>query len=161
MRPAAKPRPVRRSTRANNRRWLFTVIIGLIAILVNIPLLNAILVSFKPDGEIAKNPLALPSNPTLSHYANVLYASGYDFPRFFANSAMIALGTVVLVLLIAVPATYAIVRLRFGGRWIIDSASGLRLLRQQRRDGRKIAGIALATGDKGARAILLAGRQNH
>jgi multiple sugar transport system permease protein len=125
---ATKPRVPRRRPMGNRRRWLFTVIVGLIAILVNVPLLNAILVSFKPDGEIARNPLALPSSPTLSHYANVLYASGYDFPRFFANSVMIALGTVILVLVIAVPATYAIVRLRFGGRWIIDSASGLRLL---------------------------------
>jgi multiple sugar transport system permease protein len=89
--------------------WLFTVIAGVIALAVNVPLLNAVLVSFKPDGEIAKNPIALPAAPTLDHYANVLYASGY-------------------VLVIAIPATYAIVRLNFGGRWIISSASGLRLL---------------------------------
>ena len=122
-----RPVTVRRRT-PNRRRWLFTAIVGAIALLVNVPLLNAILVSFKPDGEIAANPLGLPTAPTLDHYANVLYASGYDFPRFFANSAMIALGTVIVVLAIAVPATYAIVRLGFGGRWIINSASGLRLL---------------------------------
>jgi multiple sugar transport system permease protein len=107
---------------------MFTIAAGLIALLVNVPLLNAVLVSFKPDGEIAKNPLALPGAPTFDHYANVLYASGYDFPRFFLNSALIAVGTVVVVLVIAIPATYSIVRLGFGGRWIISSASGLRLL---------------------------------
>lgn len=112
----------------NPRRWIFTIVIGIIAILINVPLLNAILVSFKPDGEIARNPIGLPQNATLDHYANVLYASGYDFPKFFLNSGMIAVGTVLLVLVIAVPATYAIVRLGFGGRWIIDGASGLRLL---------------------------------
>lgn len=117
-----------RPSKAHSRRWLFTVIVGVIAMVVNIPLLNAILVSFKPDGEIAKNPLSLPTNPTLDHYANVLYASGYNFPQFFANSAMISIGAVLLVLVIAVPATYAIVRLRFGGHWIIDGASALRLL---------------------------------
>lgn len=117
-----------RPSKAHSRRWLFTVIVGIIAMVVNIPLLNAILVSFKPDGEIAKNPLSLPTNPTLDHYANVLYASGYNFPQFFANSAMISIGAVLLVLVIAVPATYAIVRLRFGGHWIIDGASALRLL---------------------------------
>ncbi|QMU96936.1 carbohydrate ABC transporter permease [Microbacterium esteraromaticum] len=108
--------------------WLFTAVAGLIALLVNVPLLNAALVSFKPDGEIAADPIGLPDSPTLDHYANVLYASGYDFPRFFVNSAMIAVGTVLVVLVVAVPATYAIVRLGFGGRWIISSASGLRLL---------------------------------
>jgi multiple sugar transport system permease protein len=129
---AAEPtNPTARTKRARvtpRRMWLFTAVIGVIAIVINIPLLNSILVSFKPDGEIAKNPLGLPSSPTLDHYANVLYASGYDFPKFFANSAMIAIGTVILVLVIAIPGTYAIVRLRFGGRWIIDGASGLRLL---------------------------------
>jgi multiple sugar transport system permease protein len=120
--------PRRRTPATRSRTWIFTVVVGVIAILVNVPLLNAILVSFKPDGEIARNPLSLPAAPTLDHYANVLYASGYDFPRFFLNSALIALGTVALVLVISVPATYAIIRLGFGGRWIISSASGLRLL---------------------------------
>lgn len=123
-----EPLRPRRSSKRNGRRWFYTLVVGIIAIIVNVPLFNAILVSFKPDGEIAQDPLALPSNPTLAHYANVLYASGYDFPRFFANSAMISIGTVLLVLVIAVPSTYAIVRLHFGGRWIIDGASGLRLL---------------------------------
>jgi len=122
------PRLGDRVPKSQRKRWIFTGIVGVLAIFVNIPLFNAILVSFKPDGDIGKNPLGLPTNPTLDHYANVLYASGYDFPRFFANSAMIAVGTVLLVLCIAVPATYAIVRLRFGGRWILDSASALRLL---------------------------------
>jgi multiple sugar transport system permease protein len=120
------------SARTHERRrgtaWVFTIVAGIIALVVNVPLLNAILVSFKPDGEIARNPVSLPASPTLDHYANVLYASGYDFPRFFLNSAMIAVGTVLLVLIIAIPATYAVVRLGFGGRWIISSASGLRLL---------------------------------
>lgn len=119
VRPAHDRRP---------RRWVLTLLVGAIALLINVPLLNAILVSIKPDGEIARNPIGPPQNATLDHYANVLYASGYDFPNFFMNSALIAVGTVTLVLLIAIPATYAIVRLGFGGRWIIDGASGLRLL---------------------------------
>lgn len=118
----------RRQPSASGRKWLFTALAGIIALVVNVPLLNAALVSFKPDGEIAKNPLAPPTAPTLDHYANVLYASGYDFPRFFLNSALIAIGTVLVVLVIAIPATYSIVRLGFGGRWIVSSASGLRLL---------------------------------
>jgi multiple sugar transport system permease protein len=120
--------PSSRKPARRGKAWVFTIAAGVIALIVNVPLLNAVLVSFKPDGEIAKNPIALPASPTLDHYANVLYASGYDFPRFFLNSAMIAVGTVIFVLVIAIPATYAIVRLNFGGRWIISSASGLRLL---------------------------------
>ena len=66
--------------------------------------------------------------PTTEHYANALGAAGYDFPRFFMNSGLIALGTVALVLLIAVPSTYAAIRLGFGGRFIMNSSSALRLL---------------------------------
>ncbi|AMB58000.1 carbohydrate ABC transporter permease [Microterricola viridarii] len=124
----AERRAERDAMHGKRSLWLYTAAVAAIAIIINTPLFNAILVSFKPDGEIAKNPLALPTSPTLDHYANVLYASGYDFPRFFMNSAMISIGTVLLVLAIAVPGTYAIVRMRFGGRWIIDGASGLRLL---------------------------------
>lgn len=120
--------PSSRKPARRGKAWLFTIVVGIIALIVNVPLLNAALVSFKPDGEIAENPISLPTSPTLDHYANVLYASGYDFPRFFLNSAMIAVGAVLVVLVVAIPATYAIVRLNFGGQWIISSASGLRLL---------------------------------
>lgn len=120
--------PSSRRAPRRGRQWLSTIAVAIIALIVNIPLLNAAVVSFKPDGEIAENPISLPISPTLDHYANVLYASGYDFPRFFLNSATTAVGTVLVVLIIAVPAVYAIVRLNFGGRWIISSASGLRLL---------------------------------
>ncbi len=110
------------------RRWGTTLVVGLVALLVNIPWLNALLVSLKPDGEIARNPLT-PSWPmTVDHYANAMGAAGYDFPRFFLNSVVIALGSVVLVLVIAVPSTYAAVRLGFGGRFIMNASSGLRLL---------------------------------
>ncbi|WP_427017373.1 carbohydrate ABC transporter permease [Pseudarthrobacter sp. P1] len=122
------PGPAVRRRFGGGRGWIFTVVVGVIALVVNIPLLNAVLVSFKPDGEIARSPLSLPSSPTLDHYTNVLHGSGYDFPKFFLNSALISLGTVLLVLVVAVPATYAIVRLGFGGHWIISGASGLRLL---------------------------------
>ncbi|MDQ1526944.1 MAG: multiple sugar transport system permease protein, partial [Microbacteriaceae bacterium] len=52
----------------NRRRWIFTVAVGLAALLVNVPLLNALLVSFKSNGDITGNPLALPAHPTVSHY---------------------------------------------------------------------------------------------
>ena len=69
-RTLARPRPTHaantpkvRANRPKKRLWLYTAIVGVIALVINVPLLNAILVSFKPDGEIAKNPLALPTAP--------------------------------------------------------------------------------------------------
>lgn len=133
MRSSITPAPVpvadtpRTQPRRNKRLWGITALAGSIALLVNIPWLNAILVSFKSEGDIGRGALE-GFSPTRTHYANALGASGYDFPGFFLNSTLIALGTVTLVLAIAVPSTYAAIRLGFGGRLIMNASSGLRLL---------------------------------
>lgn len=110
------------------RRWGTAVAMGVIVLVVNLPWLNALLVSFKTEGDIGRGALITNFVPTLEHYRNALGAAGYDFPKFFMNSTLIALGAVALVLLIAVPSTYAAVRLGFGGRLIMNASSGLRLL---------------------------------
>ncbi len=115
------------STDRKRRLWGTTIAVGAIAIVVNIPWFNALFVSFRSDGDISRGATVI-GTPTTEHYANALGAAGYDFPRFFLNSAMIAIGAVLLVLLIAVPSTYAAIRLGFGGRFIMNASSGLRLL---------------------------------
>lgn len=117
-----------RRIRGGRRLWGTTLFVAVVAVLVNIPWLNALLVSLKTDGDIGRGALVTGFVPTLDHFRNALGAAGYDFPKFFANSIMISLGAVVLVLLIAVPSTYAAVRLGFGGRFIANASSTLRLL---------------------------------
>ncbi|MER7072008.1 carbohydrate ABC transporter permease [Terrabacter sp. NPDC000476] len=109
------------------RLWWTTAAVGVVAVVVNLPWFNALLVSVKSDGDISRGALTL-GTPTGDHYANALGAAGYDFPRFFLNSGLIALGAVALVLAIAVPSTYAAIRLGFGGRFILNASSALRLL---------------------------------
>ncbi|HET7476129.1 MAG TPA: carbohydrate ABC transporter permease [Dermatophilaceae bacterium] len=118
------------STVSRNHRprlWGATLAVGLLAVAVNVPWFNALFVSFKSDGDISRGATVVGA-PTTEHYANALGAAGYDFPRFFLNSGLIATGAVALVLLIAVPSTYAAIRLGFGGRFIMNASSGLRLL---------------------------------
>ena len=122
------PAPLRVMQSRRRPSWGTTLTVGLIALGVNVPWLNALLVSFKTEGDIGRGALAVDFTPTLEHYRNALGAAGYDFPRFFLNSTLIALGAVVLVLAIAVPSTYAAVRLGFGGRLVMNASSGLRLL---------------------------------
>lgn len=112
----------------SSRRWLLTGAVGVVVAVINLPWLNAVFVSLRTDGDISSDATSIEDGLTLDHYANALGASGYDFPRYFLNSAIIALGAVVLVLLIAVPSTYAGVRLGFGGRLLMNASSGLRLL---------------------------------
>lgn len=124
---ATAARPAARGSR-KRRAWGTTAAVGTIALVVNIPWLNALLVSFRTEGDIGRGALSTHLVPTLEHYQNALGAAGYDFPRFFLNSTLIALGAVALVLVIAIPGTYAAVRLGFGGRLVMNASSGLRLL---------------------------------
>ena len=60
--------------------------------------------------------------------SDLMGAAGYDFESFFKNSILISIGTVILTTLISLPAAYSIVRLGFGGAWLLRIALGLRIL---------------------------------
>lgn len=84
-----------------------------LAIIV-VPVYYVVITSLKRQSEyFAQNPLALPVEPTLENYAAVLEA---DFARYFLNSAIITVGTVIPTLAISFMAAYAIVRGR--GRFL-------------------------------------------
>jgi ABC-type glycerol-3-phosphate transport system permease component len=55
-----------------------------------------------------------PSPPTLEHYFNVLLQS--PLPRNYLNSALLAAGTIALVLFLGMHAAYAAARFRFPGK---------------------------------------------
>ncbi len=71
----------------------------------------------------------LDENPNLpEECVNVFGQSGFTivlaeqgFPPFIANSAFLAISTVGLTLLLAIPAAYAITRLQFGGRNVLSA----------------------------------------
>lgn len=110
------------------RGWWRTVVIALVALVINLPLLNAIYTSLKTDAAIGISPFSVAGGLTFDHYTTVLSGTGYNFPGYLLNSAQLAIGTVVLVLVIAVPASYAIVRTGFGGRWLLQAITSLRLV---------------------------------
>jgi multiple sugar transport system permease protein len=108
--------------------WPAFIFIVLLGFFFTLPLLGAIYTSFKTDAAIATGPFAWEFDSEFSHYRNALGAAGYDFPKFFRNSVLISLGTVTLVTLIALPASYSIVRLGFGGPWLLRIAVALRVM---------------------------------
>ena len=59
-------------------------------------------------------PTWIPQAPTLANYKKVVFAS--TIPRYFLNSAIIALGSTMIALVFAVPAAYGFARFRFSGR---------------------------------------------
>ena len=102
------------ATRHDRRGPVGYLVLALSALLTLVPFAYAILGSLRTTGQIAADPLALPSPPTLTNYSTIL--GGDLFWRPLMNSVLIALLTVGVMLVVATPAAYALARFRFRGR---------------------------------------------
>ncbi|MDL4818477.1 carbohydrate ABC transporter permease [Actinomadura opuntiae] len=102
-------RPARRGHDRPN--WLGGAAGWLWLAVVVLPIYWVVITSFKTQSTFFDtNPLAPPDHATLENYRLVLRS---QFPRYFLNSVIVALGTVVPAVLVSFMAGYAIVR---GGR---------------------------------------------
>jgi multiple sugar transport system permease protein len=124
----ARPARTAVPARKHRRPWWKTALVLVIGLIINLPLLNAVLTSVKSDADISRSPLTIGLHFTLAHYRNVLTGTTYDFPRYFLNSVLISLGAVAIILAIAVPGTYAIIRLGFGEKYLLPAVTTLRLM---------------------------------
>jgi multiple sugar transport system permease protein len=79
-----------------------------------VPLLWVLVTSFKERVDIFTVPPTLFFKPTLSNYLDAL--DTYGILGSIGNSLLVAVATVLLTLLVAVPAGYAYARLKFAGR---------------------------------------------
>jgi len=87
---------------------------GLICV---VPLLWAVLTSFKSDREIFTNPWGL---PTEWHFDNFVRAwTSASIGRYFINSAIVVCAAVVLVMLLGAMVAYVLARYEFRGRDVI------------------------------------------
>lgn len=118
----------KRPKKESQTQWWRTIVVAAVAILINLPLLNAIWTSFKTDAAIGLSPFSLQGGATFAHYRAVLGDSGYNFVGFLLNSAQISIGTVLLVMVVAVPAGYAIVRMNLAPRFFLQGVTALRLI---------------------------------
>ncbi len=109
-------------TRAGQRRgspraWATQVLLGLVALVWLFPYLWMGLTSLKPLDEIIRAPNALwPQHPSLAAYREVFRA--LPLARYFLNTSVMALSIATLQISLALPAGYALAKLRFRGkRW--------------------------------------------
>jgi N-acetylglucosamine transport system permease protein len=87
------------------------------ALICVVPLLWAVLTSFKSDREIFTNPWAL---PTEWHFDNFVRAwTSASIGRFFINSAIVVSAAVLLVMLLGAMVAYVLARYEFRGRNVI------------------------------------------
>jgi len=106
------------------KRTIAYVVSIVFAVFVLLPLVWALITSFKTNGEIQSSPpVWIPTKWILDNYATVLTNS--PLPLYLWNTLIISVIGTVLTLLISVHAAYAITRFRFRGR---DAGSFLLLL---------------------------------
>ena len=98
-------------------RW---VVIAVLVVVTLLPFYYMVILSVRRLDEVVQRPgLLWPGSFDLSTYVSVLAseaAGGQGFVVFLRNSAVIALLTVAVTLLAAIPGAYAISRLEFFGR---------------------------------------------
>lgn len=99
---------------------LRVVVIALLLLITLFPFYYMGLLSVRSLDQVLRDPGALwvpPSEVDLGSYASVVSsgAGGQGFGVFMLNSALVAGGTVLLTLAIALPGAYAVSRLRFFG----------------------------------------------
>ncbi|SEN15777.1 carbohydrate ABC transporter permease [Nonomuraea pusilla] len=96
-------------------RVLRPVVIALLFLATAFPFLYMVTLSVRDIQELIMDPGSLwPRAFTLDTYADVLTRQG--FLTFMRNSAVVAVSTVAITLLVSIPGAYAVARLRFFGR---------------------------------------------
>ena len=115
-RPTGQRRPAQTGKIVN--RVLFWLLILVILGYTIFPFYWAIVTSFKPSGELFDTPVAYwPKTFTLENYQAVL--NNPDFLQALRNSAITAVSTVLIALVIGSLAAYALGRLAFRGKTFI------------------------------------------
>ena len=98
------------------------VVIFLLLVICLFPFYYMAFLSFRPLDAVLQNPGALVPKPgeiDFGTYTEVLTSTkngGQGFLTFIRNSAIVAISTVVLTLLVSIPGAYAVSRLDFFGR---------------------------------------------
>jgi len=98
-------------------RWPIFIALCLLAASIIYPLWFVIITSLRPNADYLKNPFGLPGEWTLANYATL--SSAYGLGRAFMNSLMITSIAVVIVLILAAVAGYALAKLPVPGtKWV-------------------------------------------
>ncbi len=114
--PSRGPRPRVARVRADRRRVgpLVYVAAVVVAVAVLAPVVYAVISGFRSNGQLAENPVGLPSPWVWQNYVNVL--TGGNFWKYALNSTIIALITTAVVVVLGIMAAYPLARYRFKGR---------------------------------------------
>ena len=106
----------------DRQRWALTAALLALAVLWLSPIAWVAVTSLKPSEDIIRLPPEwIPWPATLAHYHEVLWGSSRTarIGRAFANSLVVATGSVVVILATSAMAAYPLARMRFPGRDLV------------------------------------------
>lgn len=112
--------------RAAMRRVALAAAAGLMLAVWAFPVVWGLLTSFKTERDVLAYPPVWLFTPTLDNYREVLFGTSSILPNLW-SSVVVATASTLLTMLIAVPAAYALARLRYPGK----KASGFYVLATQ------------------------------
>jgi multiple sugar transport system permease protein len=123
--PDPKTAPTRRR-RVKRKTWqtvIWMVVLLAITAVVLYPLVWLLFSTFKPNAEFGQNMGLIPNNPTIENYVKVMEGiAGVPMWKFFLNSFIIAVGSVIGTVLSSALAAYAFARIQFKGLGILFAA---------------------------------------
>ena len=108
--------------RLDSQRWALTIALLALAVLWLAPIAWVVVTSLKPSDRIIRLPPEwIPWPATGAHYYEVLLGSSRTarIGRAFANSLVVATGSVIVVLTTSAMAAYPLARMRFPGRDLV------------------------------------------
>jgi multiple sugar transport system permease protein len=108
------------------RRVALFAVAGLLVSVWAFPVLWALLTSFKTERDVLAYPPLLVFTPTLANYKEVLWGSSSILPNLW-SSVVVSCSATLATMLFAIPAAYALARLRYPGK----KASGFYVLATQ------------------------------
>ena len=112
--------------RALPRAVALYAVAGLLVSVWAFPVLWALLTSFKTERDVLAYPPLLVFTPTLANYRDVLWGTSSILPNLW-SSVVVSCSATLLTMVFAVPAAYALARLRYPGK----RASGFYVLATQ------------------------------
>ncbi|KAF2957226.1 hypothetical protein AS159_09350 [Thermotoga sp. Ku-13t] len=110
------------------RRAIDWVILIIILLIFNLPFINVVMTSLKPNAVISKSPPPILFKPTIIHYRDIFTSPTFLFSKFLLNSLIIALVSAALTILICLPAAYSIVKIGVGSRILFSFVTNLRAI---------------------------------
>jgi ABC-type glycerol-3-phosphate transport system permease component len=113
-------------TKTYFRRIALAAVAGLLLAVWAFPVLWGLMTSFKTERDVLAYPPVWLFEPTLDNYREVMFGASSILPNLW-SSMILATAATVLTMLLAVPAAYALARLRYPGK----RASGFYILATQ------------------------------